>query len=614
MEAWNSFKKSKYGKWMKNFFEQLTNEISKFSSDSNQEEGLLILNTKKAYWMYKVYQRNENPPKIAFVSDRFVQKCTDFSCLKGKRIYLVDDTLSHGWALLETYRMLAHFVEDKNICPVTFALNAEESCLKEKKSNNVNQDFWRKLKYALQLSGEEINELCVRETYMLHQEGIPFSIDLPYLKATEKKERALEFGITLSKAQFELLQKGNELWEFHRNVYDNPMDGKRIFDGFIMEMRDRELLASTSDFALNYIVEGTCRRNEDGSVNIVFIPFTLVKSMGKKLQDDLWLAIFGDDSRLKDCKVYKDEVLQYNSYVKKHRECIFALSLMIAEKFRKFLRETIGVCIDYNYDILKDHFTGLFIDEMRRMEAVLRDDPEYIREKILSGVWKNDYVSLEAYQKPEKEILKRPYDEGQAFELITKTMERNRNKICADFQRSGRDPEKEDNFISVEELQHILDTNFYFNTEEERRYALTRAVVTMLRTSMCNNKVLVDGEKVGRGFRYGENTDLLLPFFNVFFYWAILLMVEKIGKQKLLDEYERVMEYLKREFMFYGIWERKITPGHFQENRDYFKNVLRDKANLYNKCFYLDRILGDEGSEDFICFNRIERSVVKYQG
>lgn len=158
MNNWQKFVKEQYGNMIYEFFKKVNYEIADVRADSEKKGAILLLNTKKGYWMYKVFEREEKQEvkRIEVCSDRYVKKIENFSRLKGKLIYLLDDTLSHGYSLLETYKLLANNIEEKYICPVVFALEdtvdleKEKGCAEDKEAAN----FWTKLKFLYKDVGE----------------------------------------------------------------------------------------------------------------------------------------------------------------------------------------------------------------------------------------------------------------------------------------------------------------------------------------------------------------------------------------------------------------------------------------------------------------------------
>ena len=87
------------------------------------EEDVFIAVTRKGYWIAKLLFEKENI-LCSFISDRRVMKDFDFDCIKGKRVYIFDDTVNNGNKMFFYYAL---FKEKKagEIVPLVYALSAE---------------------------------------------------------------------------------------------------------------------------------------------------------------------------------------------------------------------------------------------------------------------------------------------------------------------------------------------------------------------------------------------------------------------------------------------------------------------------------------------------------
>ena len=626
MDNWHRFLgKKRYGVMISEFFTKVNNEVANVETESDSEgkKGILLLNTKKGYWMYKLFEReekkkgNKKVKTIEVCSDRYVKKDDDFSRLKGKWIYLLDDTLTHGFGLMETYKLLARNIDESYICPVVFALDDSVNLQERQKSadDEVSANFWRKLKFYVKMPSEDLSELCLSETVLLHREGIPFVIDLPYLKRNEVKSEEMNFEVILADGQFKKFCSGNDLWDYHPVSY--PISGLLLDDkeennmhdiqGFILQMRDADLLEKTKEFALDLVVEGTYVLDDEGRAHMVFIPFAIFKSMTKEYLEQLYHAIFEE----KEFITTKGD----NIYVKCYRECAYAISMMIAEYFKKYLYCNTGVELDYDYQILSDHFPLDSIRRLQHLEDVLRENLEIINEKLtkIRGL-RNRYKGR--YEIGQYVYKKEPYMADRAYNVIFDEIRERRQKFVQQKGKRKEKPDKLAAIVSFEEMQQLLQQHFSFESKEQERYALTEILVIVLQESICNNQVMpsADGSSMVKGARYGENTDLILPFFDLRFYWAIVLMAEKSGTVKLLDIYDRFVSELQQQYEKYDLFKRDVTLEVFRKNRDYYESVLRNGSQLYNKFFYLKPYFqGKQDKYTASFMERIEEFVQEYK-
>lgn len=619
MKTWAKFKETKYGVLMLQFFMKLYMEIAEVTANPKKQDGILILNTRKGYWIYKIFQREENlsDEKFEVCSDRYVKKIMNFARLKGKLIYLVDDTLVNGYSLLETYELLTEVIEKKYICPIVFALcDIVDLEKKRAESCGIEKEFWEKLKYFVRLSQDEIGDLCIEETKILHGERIPFIIDLPFLRPAEVQDEEMRFQITLTEKQFELLQTDTELWKFHFNDYIDEA-GEKILQGFIIQMRDKRLLDAARDFAFDFVIEGTYAQEEHGKINVVFVPFAIVDSMEMEFLERLWKAMFAGDAqaeeeREKEYSLKNERFRKMSMGVRMHRECVYALSMMVARKFMVHFKELTELEMGYNYKILENHFPQRFIEIARKLEKELEKNPDLLTERIaqIPGKGRSEEVRLLWGNG------KQPYTEAAAYDLIDSELLEKRISFLAKKKEGIERVTDAEAALEIGQINRILDVNYVYKSHEERRYALTRIVVTMLRISTCSNKLILseDGKKLNRGFRYGENSDLFLPFFDIYFYWAVILYWEKYEeKQKAISRYDSFADALKNEYKRLKLMGKDITEEAFERNRKYYKNVLNNGLQIYNKTCYLEPYMSRKmsGTEIFY-MEKMEEFVKKY--
>lgn len=611
------FSQMREGKYLVEFFEKLCKEIEGVKNNPYKpddiSDAVLLLNTRKGYWIYKIYEHSAGVQKPSYkvISDRYVKKIIYYSYLKDKLIYLVDDTLIKGYSLLETYMLLAQFVDEDHICPLVFALCDEvdiEAKISETAGTECN--FWKKLKSYIRLSEDQIGEFCIRETELLHQEQIPFVIDLPFLKDKKKRNSELDFSVSLTAEQFRRLQNGNNYWKFHLNEFKHVASKRdNILQGFIIQMRDEQLLEKCKGFVYDFVVEGIYSSGESGNVNVVFVPFAIVNSMSLELTNNLWETLFDKKGKTAG-SLNVGSKLFLNDIVRKHRECIYILSMMIAERFAPFFEELTGTQLGYNYTIMEEHYPRKFRDTVKHLEKEMKKNPDIIVERIIqSSFYKEDSVK-------DKIISQNlsPYDETAAYDIINGELQAKRDILWNknnEIAVKGRD---EIAMLEIGQIRKILDTKFSFASQDERRYSLTRIVVTMLCISTCSNKLVLSEDKKSllRGFRYGENSDLLLPFFNLYFYWAVVLFRDKVSPEKAAERYDLFVSKLKEQFDELHLFGRKFTEDKFEQNRRYFKKAIRNDFQIYNKTFLLSPYLfGQEEQSTVFYMEKMEEFIKK---
>lgn len=629
MNAWKMFSENGNGILLKEFFLKLNQEIAGHT-EPDSRGAVLILNTRKGYWIYKVFERGEKRKvrKIRVFSDRYTKKITDFSELEGKIIYLVDDTLTKGLSLLETYQMLAEVLDSSLIYPIVFALN-DEVKLNERINGTagLEREFWSKLQFYIEMVPEDINAFCLNETKLLHDEGIPFVIDLPFFKRESVDVENMNFQIKMTEEQFKVLQKGTDEWIFHRNeasftnIYDTLYTdaakkfeyerGLKIFQGFIIQLEDEKLLQATDMFVCDYIIEGTYTRDEEGNYLVVFIPFAIMNSLKITELDKLWDELKGTEFEEKPCE---REVLLLNEQVAKYRNCVYLLSLMVAFRFRKYIRETFEIELIYDYAIMEDHFPKSFINSIKNLERRQQIEENVIYDRALKAgeVLQAFPIRVQNFEEAECKVC---YSEEEALKKVLIKLMKKREEFWNEIRSSGETKFTEGEILTIEQIKDLLNKWFTYQSSSERRYALTRVVVTMLNTSVCSNKLRKsrDGSKMLRGLRYGENSDLLIPFFNAYLYWAVIVFSRKMSLSVLEAKYGYFMKTLREYFSDKGILGALVSEEDFELNQNYYQYLLKDTSRLYNKFRFLRPYLeGRIKKQETISMCEIEDFVSKF--
>lgn len=579
MDAWSHFaNETQYGVLVKKFFLKLSSEIAEVTADPNKKDGVLILNTKKGYWMYKEFENKEltaADSRFDVRSDRYIKQLADFSVLQDKLIYLVDDTLSNGNALLDTYELLAKRIDAENICPLVFAISDKVDIEKRKlDSEGVALSFWNKLKFFVKMSEGDMGLFCVHETKLLHQVGVPYVIGLPYFKEeslTEENEQKMKFQVNFTKEQFEKIQQESENWKFHFNT--RTVCEKQLLQGFIIQMLDEQLLVESQAEILDLTIVGTYTI-EDEEIKVVFVPFAVVGSLDKNYLLKLYKTLFGDTK-----VTFSEDAEWFGCY----QECVYALSAIVGECFIEHLEQLTGIRLSYDYNILKDHFNESFKEKAEVFTNQIKNDLTSVREKLMKI---SDYEFVRLNQESNDKDV---YSDQSAYDLVLNEVLKKRSDFLIKSRlHKGRCAER-DSVLEINKMRKLLDDKFLFPSKAEKRFALSYPTISNLQASICSTRLMIsrDGSKIEKGLRYGEISDLVLPFFDLGFYWAVLLLVEKMKSDDVLKVYDWFAFGLKKKFVEWGVMGKEITEYNFENNKRYYKTVLENDLQLKNKYFYL---------------------------
>lgn len=576
--SWKEYKSSFYGSVFHKFCDKLTREIRTVPERYPGKTGVLVLNTKKGYWMYKIYEReaySSSGAGIQVLSDRRLKKELDAVLFADKFVYLVDDTLNQGLSLQESYNVLARMMDRKYICPLVFAINDSVDREEKKRgaATELEKSFWSGLKYYIKMSSSDMGEFCVSETLLIHNEGIPYLTELPYLKLADAKK--MRYEVLFEDQQFKKLLDNQEDWIFRSYEYGISRYSMKCF---MIQYVNEKFLKYTEDFVTNMIVEGTyvCSENK---YKMVFVPCIKLKDLEKEELIKLYSIFIGKREELyKDPSLKKDEFSE-GKLVEMYTELEFAMSIYLGNAFRKFIKKCVNVELVYDYDILPDFFPDFFKEQVKNL--VKKNEEGWIPFGDLT-------FNVRCYNQPvyslEENLLK--FSEEDALDMVSEKIIQQKHL----FLRRRRVNKYEDilkAIITKDDIDNIVCRKFDYHDKNEQNYARALCTCIPLQLSLGSEiNYVFAGRQIKAGLRYGENSDLIMPFFNVYFYWAILIGKERIGVNSLLRIYDQYTDNLRHIFIKKGLFVKDdLTDRRFERNKEYYKEVLMDKLPLEDKLF-----------------------------
>lgn len=196
---WENFIKEDYYEELCCFFSDIFKNNEK--GERVQEWETVIFISRKAYALFLLFEEKRliDTGYYKIYSDRYLMKSLDPSLFKTQTICLVDDTITTGRHLADVYKLIQKKASPKRIIPYIFMKdedferNAEINLLKQ--FNNINYH------YELKKSANDILKFCCQEMLILHQEDIPYAIELPLLC-----ERNDKLYIEVSEEEFQKLK------------------------------------------------------------------------------------------------------------------------------------------------------------------------------------------------------------------------------------------------------------------------------------------------------------------------------------------------------------------------------------------------------------------------
>lgn len=548
---------------------------------------IFVLINRKGYWDYKIFYPNgvQSIGLNQFViSDRYLEKSRRQELeelLKDKVVIIYDDALSNGSNLFY-YFLLCKCAGAKQVIPVVYALNSnfptEKSYkLMRREAGAVrNKDFWLKnsvdrlvkefvnsLEYKVLLTNNDINRMSTWQTELFQKHVCPLVMDLPIINhirgSSEKK-------ISISVEQFErLCQNKSANWRF----VENEMKGLKLpikasyfrYTNTLLEQSYRNLF---HDFVVK------CKYLKCGnSVHVVFTPFAIVKSVTFKTVYDCFKLFYTGtpyaDEVLKgisqDSMVYRELEEDGNLGKALYRAVIFRISDFIGRKFQQYVREVLGLEVEYDWAIMKDNFDESFIETQKEWYQSFE---EKAFERVLSQIQEVERIQPITIKGVKIAEKVKPTQELVNCFIRNRIIEKKKDIDASLYVR----------IYTIETMESELDEYFEFEDMEEKREMLTNTCLLFLETNSFGNFILVSSEDhiVFRGFRYGENSEILLHD-DLWFFYAYLTAFYNVVSGTIMSKYDSFMQWLedflvKRGYM--GVW---ISEDGFHFLRDYFGKI-----------------------------------------
>lgn len=474
---------------------------------------LFIFVSKKGYWLYRLILLHirKKPAdrrskcekmwiagKVEVRSDRYFTKCTSrdesIELLRERTVFIVDDFVNTGGQLRDFYRTLPLKDSGSKIVLVAFArlegfepaAGLEGECVE-----------WRWPDELEPLSPSALGMLVMWETEEFHKAGVPFVIDLPFLKQKDTSREQIPgfFSCRLEREQFcALTSKGGSLWEFVDGSYTIGMENARL--GFFYCRHD-PFVDKFRCLIQNLVME--CRyvygEGEDRSVYVTLTPFAVMRSIQRDELLDRFRVTFAKTE-------YAREVLDYgkkcpsakdmNLSTALYRSLVFFFSRYISINFSAYMSEVCNVGLELDGDLIRDHWPSSFLNSLPQIFGSNFQD----RLNFLYG--NNDAT---------------PYSPPPAWGPVRRSDSMYFNIFSYFAYQRMASAEKK--FFTIEEIESNLAASEGCCADDpDFRNRFTQALLYLLNQSVISNQIGYDEANgvVLRGFRPAENSTFLLPF------------------------------------------------------------------------------------------------------
>lgn len=533
------------------------------------ENAPVIFMCRKAYWLYRDLRNclpdwNKKYSNLVVLSNRFVIKeSVETLGERYNTIYVFDDTVNTGRSLYQIYELLMKMKPNFKI--KMFVACAPESKESLKRKLMIQEDdpvlvesFFESLTICYYVGIDEIGWISSQEIFMYQQEMIPYVIELPFIrnadiKKLEEKSLVNPYLIIFKHEIFKgLCASGGTQWKYVDNSYLWPdrlspfIGEKKIHCGFF-QYYNSYVVRTLGDYAPELIVK--CRYEElaDGKVQMVFTPFAVMDSISF---DDAWRifnCLYMNTNYLKRKKQVYDQLKSNENAEEKEntlkqlgiavfRANVYFFSLYVYSAFRKMVFKVANCELMIDQEYMSESFSEDFIKYTGKLS-------EWEPEEFLERIQKLNPIP--------KISMKNEFRNIQ-YEYIKNDVPGLLAQVRLEILRKKR--QRADNvFTPIEEIEDYV---FYKTSDEDiqtRKQMLLSIILQMTDQSVIGNSLKIKDNIIYRGYRYGENSDVVLPFRNPYIQFIVETFYHNCeticqdDREKSRRFYFNLISYLFRE-------------------------------------------------------------------
>jgi len=577
-----------------------------------QNKPILMPITRKGYWLFcEIY---DNMAKwdlegildhFIIRSDRYLSKVLDGTEFKDKQVLLFDDTFVSGTNMFHYYTVLdlwgadvtplvyrcllsnakGIFQDEKNredrfeefldICQIIEGKQARSYEEYRKKYENLIESFDKGLlKFEKQLhflTEEDMSSFAIEEMFLLEEAMNPLVIDLPIIVS-----ESIEGGrySELSKEQWDRLCSMSESdWKFIENISEE-CPGVVVNGSFFDSPRKiRDIFPS--EILQDCIIK--CKYKEkDGKIQVVFVPFAIMKSVYYKDLVNCFVCLFEGTSYYEEInRVIEDnypetmgnDVKQkllsvltkdFNLYRVLYRGIVWYFSNYVGMVFMEYIQLQVGLCdLDYDWKFMEHHIPKTLKETIRQLKKSSIYEIE-AKIKSIGHCSAVDIIDTFEMQSTDKEKVAW---ESLYYDMKLRLLRMKETKK----RRLGY-------VLTLEEIENTF-SNKYIYAEEEKRTLITR-IITLFQEGSCFSNFVINNSKKGiveRGFLPGENSTILLGTSIAVVFPYVYEFYRLKGTEEFSKKYSEFMEMLRAYFHKQEYFKGRITSKGYQYCVSYFK-------------------------------------------
>lgn len=316
----------------------------------------------------------------------------------------------------------------------------------------------------------------------------------------------------------------------------------------------------------------------------------------------LWqcFEVLYKDSRYFDYLNERKSKYEDYLYVAVYRAVVYACTAYIAKKFIKYTSEKLGLSLCFNMEFMHENAGKEFFDAANWM----LNKSEFVE-------WEKRFVLL---AKQQIFSASNPKNTGTSTVIAEVYQECLYNAYDKLIEAKRKKP---DMLLSIEELIEIVRQNAGNASDKVIKYYVVSILLQFLDLSITGNKLkLGENNRIIRGFKAGENSEISLPYGNSYFYYAIYEFYQFLSKQYGEESesyfqtfYESFVSGLYNLFMNNQYMDSIITMKEFILLKKYYKEAKeRLKEVILNK-----KVVFENSNMDNLVLIDIQRYIKGFQ-
>ena len=536
------------------------------------ENAPVIFMCRKAYWLYRTLrcysqEWDKKYGQLVILSNRLIIKEPDELLNKGYHVvYVFDDTVNTGRSLYQIYKILKAMKPEFEVRLVVACAPESKEALKEKlivqeKGENPEliEEFFETLSIGYYVNIDEIGWISSQEIYMYQRELIPYVIELPFMKE-ETDTKIVQwtdknpYVINLRKEIFRSLCISGTQWDYVDNSYfwpDRLENGRidRVIHCGFFHYHNIYVDKSLGDYAPELIVKCRYEETEEGKIQAVFTPFAVMDSIIMEEAWKMFSCFYMNTNYFKKKKEVYDFLQRSNNNTEEYRQSreqlgvavfranVFFFSLYVYRVFERMVSRVINCSLVLDEEYMKESFSEDFI---KYVDKVSKWEPE-------------DFLNKIRRLEPISKISVKNQFRNIRYEYIKNDAEGMLAQVRLEILRRKR--EKSENiFIPIEEIKDYVFDKTLDKDLKTRNQILLSIILQMTDQSVIGNSLRVDDEnRIYRGYRYGENSDVVLPFRNTYIQLVVetfydnCQMISGYNSDKARQIYFKLIEIMFRE-------------------------------------------------------------------